>query len=182
MIIVDKYIKPDHFQIGKKLGDGADGEVFEYNDKVIKFSISFDDSYLQKIDLLKCLKEANEKPYVKIYEFKHLLSTKTKYQDVEIYYSILEKLNKISDDEKKLFHTLICHEDQNKIKTRSKNEVDKIIDELNYYLDFNKDKVILFLDQLKNSKFNHLDIHVRNVMKDSFGNFKLIDLDRIEKI
>ena len=38
-----------NFELGQKLGDGADGEVFEYQNRIIKFSILFDTSRYDSI-------------------------------------------------------------------------------------------------------------------------------------
>ena len=46
-------------------------------------------------------------------------------------------------------------------------------------LDFSAEKVRLFCDNIRKVPAHHLDIHVRNIMKNDLGEFKLIDLDRV---
>ena len=47
-------------------------------------------------------------------------------------------------------------------------------------LDFDEEKVIFFVNNFKKSPIIHNDVHVRNIMKDCDGNFKMIDFDRAE--
>jgi len=47
-------------------------------------------------------------------------------------------------------------------------------------LDFDAEKVTLFCNNIRTAPVSHLDIHVRNIMKNDTGDYKLIDLDRIE--
>ena len=92
----------------------------------------------------------------------------------------MDKLNKISEDEKKVFHTILCHEDLNKKKNFSNDKILTMLNGMIKGLDFNFEKVIMFYEAQKSSIIKHNDFHVRNIMKDNFGNFKFIDLDRLD--
>jgi thiamine kinase-like enzyme len=90
----------------------------------------------------------------------------------------MEKLHPLSEDEIKVFHSLVSHEDQNKIKKYSSLEINKILQGLSIGLDFDLHKVMFFCKNLNKLTIQHSDLHPRNLMKDSDGNFKLIDFDR----
>jgi hypothetical protein len=47
-------------------------------------------------------------------------------------------------------------------------------------LDFDADKVTLFCQNLHQAHVLHDDIHVRNIMKDATGHYRLVDLDRAQ--
>jgi len=185
---IHKYIAEFPIIPGKEIGVGADGQVFELpNNLVIKYSILFDyDNNLQNNfnSRSNILNSINSSAFVKIYEFKKVLESSrlfdNKQQSYIVYYYIMDKLNKISEDESKVFHTLLSHEDSNKVKSYSIKEITNICNDLSKYLDFNTNKVIEFITNYQNSEFIHLDIHPRNIMK-SNEDFKLIDLDRIAK-
>ena len=183
-----KYISEFPIVPGKEIGIGADGQVFDLpNNKAIKYSILFD--YNQNIHnifnkRLNVFKTLDENVFVKIYDYKKVLeSTRTfdeQNQTYIVYYYVMDKLSKISDDESKVFHTLLSHEDANIIKDYSTQQIINICNDLSKFLDFNKNKVMDFIFNYKSSKFIHLDLHPRNIMKLN-EEFKLIDLDRITK-
>lgn len=178
-----------------KLGDGADGEVFDIaddNGKVIKFCILYqnDDHYLPDVynqvkDVLDYLINTPVHTYARVYSQKYMGEfSRTVWggekQNYIMYYYIMEKLNKISEDESKVFHSLISHEDRGIKKNFSILKIKEMLQGMGKSLDFDAEKVIFFIDNLNNNQITHLDIHVRNIMKDSNGNFKLIDFDRAQ--
>jgi serine/threonine protein kinase len=178
-----------------KLGDGADGEVFEIEgepNKVIKFCfvVQKDDSdlYQTYLDVSKLLTSLSTNPlptYAHVYEHRYLGEyTRIVWGNLSeqylLYYYIMEKLFKLSEDEKKVFHTIACHEDQQKKKNFSLGKVKEMLRDMSAALDFDAEKVTFFCDNLRKAPVKHLDIHVRNIMKDTSGNFKLIDFDRAE--
>jgi len=180
---------------GPNLGSGADGETFSIIDNenlVIKFSIIYDnidsdniDSLLEKrIKIFKSIIDTKPEHLVNIYECDYVGEnyriTVGENQRFIIYYYVMDKLNKISEDEKKVFHTILCHEDLNKIKNYSNNKVIKMLRGMSSSLDFNFEKIMLFYEARKISKIKYNDFHVRNIMKDNFGNFKFVDLDRCD--
>jgi len=91
----------------------------------------------------------------------------------------MEKLNKTTDDEKKVFYSLLSHEDRNVKKNYSLASATDMLRGMQRGLDFDYNKVFRFYRVLKESKFYHMDLHPRNIMKDTDGNFKLIDFDRV---
>lgn len=182
------------FSLGKELGAGNDGQVFELKNeptKVIKFSILFDlnfngESYLQSKynELSKCFDviKKNNTIFAKIINYQQIGFFKRKFdnneQDYLLHYYIMEKCEKLSEDEKKVFHTILSHEDQGLIKKFSEKKFDEILFGLARGLDFDSKKIRLFYESVMASEIKHLDLHIRNIMKDSFENYKMIDFDR----
>lgn len=185
--------------LGNSCGDGSDGEVFEIiNDslKVMKISIIYDLNFNNDLDsqyskLCKVLHELITEPpiicshvyeYGKIGTFKRdcLINNKIESQSYLLHYYVMEKCFKLTEDEKKVFHTIICHEDRGIIKKFSRENLKEILFGLSRGLDFDQERVIFFYESLMILKLNHNDIHVRNIMKDSFGNYKLVDFDKVE--
>jgi hypothetical protein len=182
------------FPLSSRLGDGADGEVFELKDttdKVIKFSVLYeypgedlDTKYDQICRTLDFIKMYKPDSYARVYEHKTLgrytrpFAGSNQGQKYILYYYFMEKLLKISEDEKRVFHSILSHEDKNLNKNFSINKIKKMLTGMSMGLDFDEKKVILFVESLKMSKVCHNDLHVRNIMKDFNGNFKLIDFDR----
>lgn len=174
----------------KEIGYGADGKVYDFDDKVVKISFSIENDYLNKSKIYNYLKNNEHKCFAKVYDFNFLgiIEQERKYKGIqcdydyssyyEVCFSILEKLDKISDDEKKVFHTLLCHEDMNRKKDSSFKNIKSITSSLSKGLEFSEEKVLYFCTQYKTCAVKHNDIHVRNIMKDKFNNFKLIDFDR----
>lgn len=174
-----------------KLGDGADGEVFDIVDdpyKVIKFCLlletmnNFNDYYNQMRSAIKHLQDHPSHTYARVYTYAYLgefsRGEAWSEQKFILYYYIMEKLYKTSEDERKVFHTILSHEDNNINKNYSLVEVRKMLKGLSRGLDFDAEKVIFFCNNFKKTPVIHNDIHVRNIMKDADGNFKLIDFDR----
>lgn len=181
------------FKIINRLGDGADGEVFELEDnKVLKLCIyntssdaDAETKYKYISDVLLTLKNNNAKIFASVYEFGHLGKyTKTLYNNEEqkyiLYYYIMEKLNKISEDEKKVFHSILSHEDRGLKKNFSILKIKEMLRGMSKGLDFDTKRVIFFCENIAKQAICHNDIHPRNIMKDNSGNFKLIDFDRCE--
>jgi thiamine kinase-like enzyme len=90
----------------------------------------------------------------------------------------MEKLQKITEDEGRVFHSILSHEDSGKIKDFSNEKIQELLFGMRA-LDFDAEQVTLFCNNIKTPHLSHLDIHTRNIMKDDKGNFKLIDLDRV---
>jgi len=196
---VVKYLTDIRFQnlinlIDKKIGDGADGEVFTLKDTadVAKFSIYYcwnNENLQQVIDSRldsSYLVKGNANVFVSLFEFKHLLSGSRTVvngnQDYAIFFSRMEKLNKISEDEKKVFHSTLSHQDSNVKKDLSLDKISNMLDGLSIGLDFNRKKVFNFIKQVQNLAsigIQYTDLHPRNIMKTKDGDFKLIDIDRI---
>ena len=180
-----------------RLGDGADGEVFSIVDvpnKVLKLGIfyerhdkGFEEYYKHIQKVLDFLITAQPDAYAYVYEQGYLgtYTRKAEHwrsgeQKFIIYYYTMEKLNKITDDEKKVFHTILSHEDRGIEKNFSSDKIREMLEGMSRGLDFDAEKITLFCDNIKKAPVSHLDIHVRNIMKDGTGNFKLIDLDRVK--
>ena len=193
MNVLDKCSNLISFQLKEKLGDGADGEVFQLEDseKVIKLSILYDLDY--NTDLIQKFKNISKnistiqknklKHFAAIYEYGLVCRSSRKTflgeQKFIIYYYVMEKLFKLTIDERKVFHTILSHEDLNLEKKFSSHQLDSILNGLSFGLDFDFTKVRNFYFQTIENSIQHNDLHVRNIMKDKFGCFKLIDFDRI---
>lgn len=179
--------------VGKKIAEGADGEVYHLlNDKnkVIKFSVC----YLWKEEnpkeivysRLEGFSKVQKNPdlFAKLYEYSYVgegdrdtVNGKQKYL---LFSYVMEKCYPITDDEKKVFHSLISHEDNNLVKQFSKEKTIDILKGLSVGLDFDFKLVLDFIDQLQKTTVKYTDIHPRNIMKDALGKFKFIDFDRID--
>jgi len=182
---------------GERLGEGADGEVFEIEGdttKVIKLGILYErhdrgflNYYRQIQRVLDYLMHAHPTAYARVYEHGYLGTHSRKMpawksgtQNFIIYYYIMERLQKITEDERRIFHSILSHEDRGIEKNFSPEKVREMLEGMGRSLDFDAEKVRLFCDNIRGASISHLDIHVRNIMKNEAGDFKLIDLDRIE--
>jgi serine/threonine protein kinase len=181
-----------------KLGDGADGEVFDiegHPDKVIKFCVLYDTgnrpikkTFKQIDGLLDYLTENPASAYARVHshgylgEYSRPISWSKNGQAFILYYYVMEKLQKITEDERKVFHSIVSHEDRGIKKNFSSDKIKEMLTGMAYGLDFDVERVMFFYDNFKNTPVSHLDIHVRNIMKDSGGNFKLVDFDRAQFI
>lgn len=184
-------------QPNERLGEGADGEVFSIIDdpfRALKLGILYERhdrgflAYYKHIEeVLAYLIGAQPSAYARVYEQGYLgsysrtmASWKSGQQKFIIYYYIMEKLRKITEDERKLFHSILSHEDRGIDKDYPLEKIQEMLQGMSRGLDFDAEKVILFCRNIKEAPVLHLDIHVRNIMKNEAGDFKLIDLDRIE--
>lgn len=189
--IYKKYCGNDlPYELGNRLGFGIDGTVYSISNsnKVIKISILYNNgnlmlSYNEIKKVLDYLIESRPSVCAGVYEygFDSIECSDEYWQRPFIgYYYVMEKLDEISDDESKVFHSILSHEDSNIIKNYSNFKIKKILNGLSSGLDFDKKKITLFCESLKRETFIHSDIHSRNIMKDGGGYFKLIDFDRMK--
>lgn len=184
--------------IGRSLGDGSDGQVFQLSNdssRVIKISALFCyfdediDSHLNKIEqaLIHLIVNPDDS-YARVYDYKNLGKYSREIfsdrislgeeQEYYLYHYVMERCFKLSEDEKKVFHSILCHEDRGIEKNYTTPQLKNILTGLSKGLDFDENKVMLFCDNLKRSRLRHLDLHVRNIMKSNSGDFKLVDFDR----
>lgn len=184
------------FELSDRLGDGADGEVFDIKNqpnKVIKLCVLYEypnaplqQSFAKINNTLNYLMEHIPGTYARVYKYEYLglfnrsIEWSDSGQNYILYYYVMEKLLKISEDEKKVFHSIICHEDRNLKKNYSIFKIKKMLQGMRRALDFDERQVIFFYQHLNDNNIIHHDIHVRNIMKDKEGNFKLIDFDRCD--
>jgi len=183
-----------YYPLGQEIGVGSDGQVFEIlNDpnKVIKFCIIYD-CYNQPIhklyndtkNSLDYIKRCQPCVCTRVYEHDLLIrssrQTVNGSQDYLIHYYVMEKLYKTTADERKVFHSILSHEDRGIIKDYTEPIVRDMLQGMRRGLDFDIEKVILFYNNLINSPIRHPDIHVRNIMKNKQGEYRLIDFDNIK--
>src|ERR1700722_20210678 len=105
------------FALGPEIGSGVDGQVFEKMgelDRVIKISMTHQSGYVQIDNTLAHMQHLWH--FAKLYSYGPIFT----YHDGEavvtktIFYVEIEKLFPLTEDERKLFHTLLSHEDANK--------------------------------------------------------------------
>ena len=181
--------------ITDKISDGADGEVFNLDysqNKVIKLSVLYEtndvpleNSYYKINKVLHHIRYKSSPTYVCVHTYDYMIfSSREIYnksqQRFVLYYYVMDKLKKISDDERKVFDSLISHGDSGKEKNFSLPKIKEMISGLNRGLDFDPEKVYSFCEAIQNDPVKHLDLHSRNVMKNDQGYFKCVDLDRCE--
>ena len=178
------------------MGDGADGETFVIADepnKVMKLSVIYDrfedspqEIYFGQIAPVLDYLMLNSPPMcVAVYEHgylgeysRKLVNWREGKQKFVIHYCIMERLITLSEDEKRVLHSVVSHEDRKIEKDLGPTKIKEIVEGLARGLDFDAEKVILFCEQLREAFLSHSDIHPRNIMKDVNGNFKLVDFDR----
>jgi len=165
--------------IGNKIGEGTSGVVHEYNSHVIKISIISDkvtfNSLSDKFNYL--IDEKSITPFAKLINYK--LFGRIPNSNLEMYYYVMEKLEPLSEDEVKVFHTILSHEFFNKTKQYTPAQLNDVLNNLSRGLDFDKDEVTFFYNQVKNHPIQHMDVHCTNIMKKQ-QQFKLIDFDYLE--
>lgn len=181
--------EPLPFILGKCLGQGNQGIVYEdLNDttKVIKLSIIYDDFNKISLDdkfvlIEKIYKYIINNPHssvVKIYSFDKLYSGSQPIFEWEhkyiVYYSIMEKLNILSENEVKVFKT-ICDAFNKDLK--SERSIEEILKEMKDWFDVDDKKILNFYNSLSDLKINNKDFQPRNIMKDKDNNYYIIDFD-----
>lgn len=181
------------YQLGPELGfDGANGQVFclpNTNDLVIKLAVLFDYPFQDFNKKLKQIEQVlsytqTHRPhmYVNVFEYDQILesfrSSVNGPQKFFSYYYVMEKCYPITDDEKKVFHSILSHEDSNKKKFFSSSKLKEMLYGMSFGLEFDLDQVEKFYYDSMNSFVYQADNNPRNIMKDKFGNFKWIDLDQ----
>lgn len=164
---------------------GVHGESYYLNQRVFKITANYNNVgyiesfYAKQSSIFDYLIKHEEEPFVKLFNYGFFGEFKNSKSSFISYYYVMENLNYITQDEGKVFHSLLSHEDRNISKNYSMPEIKKIIKNLQRGLDFSDKAVILFCDEIKKSNIMHFDIHPRNIMKDKMGKFKLIDLDTL---
>ncbi len=171
--------------VGEFLGRGFHGDVWTVpgvEDKVIKFSRIVEAMTQQPLkefynNLTEVLAEQQNNAYpcyVKIFNISFLYEgirfhpkNPTLGQKFILYSTLMEKLIPLSLDEKKLFDTI----------TTAKSPIDFLVASQAGWLNFDQQKVMTFHNQIESTPIKHGDYRSPNIMKDSEGNFKLIDLD-----
>lgn len=168
----------------EQIGRGVDGEVFDlvgFPNKVIKLCKTSDfqkfESFILVVDRLFYYPTHI---HARVYDRGGMSFYPGKEYGYALYWYVMEKLLPISDDEQKVFHTILSHEDRNIVKNYTSSELEKILEGLRRGLDFDAERVKFLCDGIRTSPIKHLDIHPRNIMKNAAGDFKLIDFDRVQ--
>lgn len=167
--------------LGEQIGKGVDGSVYLLGEnQVIKLSSSYDQTLLAE------LADGYYHHYVRVDDFGVLTSP---YDDCSLrgdedqtHFTVMERLLPLTTDEKKVFHSILSHEDRGLSKFLTPEQLHTALDGLEAGLEFDRKQVVKFYAQVVLSSLTHLDLHERNILKDKNGAFKLIDLNRIAKI
>lgn len=192
-----KVIQQHNFQLSysleNEIGYGADGQVFNIADdpsKVIKLCILYERDNFDlpkelgvREQVLNYLIDNSSRAYANVYDYSKLGDGERSWfgnqkQKYSIYYYVMEKLEELSKDETRVFHSVLSHEDRGVVKNMSSKKIKEILFGLKVGLDFPEENIILFIEELKRSQIRHLDLHTRNIMKTGTGEFKMIDFDR----
>jgi serine/threonine protein kinase len=182
-------ILPSMFAVAQVLGNGSNGEAYLLNDgTVLKVSVLMDwgnegfdvrEEYARIWWLLRQVKQEIPPHLVRIFDLGVLACGQLDKQPYTIYYYRMEHLQPLTEDEYKVFQTVISHEDRQLIKRYQPAELSAVLQGLEKGLEFDLDRVKDFYHHIQFSRFKHLDLHPRNVLKAKDGEFKLIDLDRM---
>ena len=181
------------FLLGEEIGSGVDGQIFEKKDnpsRVIKISCTDNtwehSNYHRLAEILLYLDFKSYWHFAKMYDHGPLHtfdeSTGSLRKVFTIHYIEMEKLLPLSEDEVKIFHTLLSHEDANKKKEFNTDQILSMVNKLSEYLVLDKVKVCGFCFAIMDCYLKHKDLHPRNIMKNAEGNFRLIDFDRLELV
>lgn len=182
-------VQPD-----ERLGDGADGEVLSIvgdPNRVIKLGVIYDNpvrpltTYASIQQVLDYLVETQPCVYARVYQHGYLgqfqrpvVDQRRKYQPFLLYYYVMERLSKLSEDEKKVFHSILDHEDRGVAKEYPMHKIEEMLRGMSRGLDFDFDRVMMLCGDLRRLPILHLDIAARNIMKNAAGDYKLVDMDR----
>lgn len=171
------------------IGRGVDGDVYDLSNGMVMKLSTFKESNLDLLEnSIKRITEVfdfiiknNPATYAKVYEcviYNHILQINGGVAEYLLQFSTkLEKLNELSLDEKKVFDSILSHQDSGSTKNYSISKIKEMLIGMGTALDFNFKKIMFFCRNLEPG-IRHNDIHTRNIMKDNSGNFKLIDFDR----
>lgn len=178
------------YEVDDEVGYGVHGQVFGIASdpsKVIKFSTLYEtstaiESEFKKInDAQNFLINQNHPNLAKVFETGLLMKGVRIFaglkQQYYIYYLVMERLQKLTQDEAKVIKTVCDFYNKDQLFTKP---LPLLIEELTGWFSFNKHNVLEFHRFLTSGPIKHNDVHRRNIMKDAAGNFKLIDFDRIE--
>lgn len=184
--------KNTNLSVGKLLNEGAQGKVYnikEHRNKIVKISMLYDrdaspieDIFSNIQNIYFWIKDNPQDVLVKIFEFGKLTEGERPFypfikdQKYISYYSIQEKLLRISLDEMKVFDAVSDYHN----KFNSQKSLQESIIDLKGYFNFDFDKVLAFCCNLQKLPIDNHDFRHCNIMKDKNDNFKLIDFDLAE--
>lgn len=180
--------------VGDQLGHGgADGEVFsllENPEQVIKFSIIYDypcapykKEYDRITNVLAYL--TSEHPNTCACVSVHGKLAEGSRQNVTfgdqkylLHSYVMEKCFPLTDEEKKVFHSIITPQK----RFKKSGQAEKILSGLSKGFDFDFEKIVSFVKGVSLLPFTHSDLGPLNIMKTVSGKYVLIDFDRAKMI
>jgi thiamine kinase-like enzyme len=200
--------KNTNLSVGKFIDDGAQGKVYnikEHRNKIVKISMLYDRdvSPIEEIfsniqNIYFWIKDNPQDVLVKIFEFGKLTEGERPFypfikdQKYISYFSIQEKLIKLSVVEEKVFRNLAYnmtqyyHTDEPFFTQNLADDplfyknLPDFLKSLKEKFDFDQNKILNFYSNLEKLQIYHNDFRPENIMKDKKGNFKLIDFDLSE--
>lgn len=153
--------------LGERIGSGVDGVVYALNDgTVVKFTPILDQQLIAEITT------GQHPHFVEVLDFGRI---------DDLYFIVMERLNPLTDDEAKVFHTILSHEDRNLTKVHTPVVLASILRGLSTGLEFDLAEVMSFYAAVVLSTMSHNDLHPRNIMRANDGKFKLVDLNRLTR-
>ena len=183
-----------HFQLEECMGAGMDGECYSLvgdPNRVVKLSVlcqrpgsSLADQYQAIEDVLATIMHDHPQAYIYVYGQEYLGAYHLKDhpwfgdQNIILYYYLMDRLLPLTEDECKVFHSILSHEDRGVEKDLSPPKLRKILEGMGRGLEFDYPKVVQFCQHIQQAPVEHCDLHPRNILKDNNNNFKLIDVDR----
>lgn len=185
--------KIPRIDMNRKLGGGADGEVYPSLDdptQVYKLCImhdQFQEPVLSRYDRLSTifsfLRDTPPNSYGRVFNFSKVeLSEEAakRYSNgafIFHYYS-MEKLERPTDDEIRVLESLISC--QGGIRYNYSMDATRVLLEgLIKGLTFNMEKMMTFANDYVLCPIIQTDLHTGNILKDKEGNFKVVDFDRL---
>lgn len=181
--------------LGERLGDGADGEVFaltNQSDRVIKLGVilqrtsrSPEDTYQDMKEVLSALVDRQSNAYVRVHEYGELYRGSRPWgdgmQNFLLYYYTMDKLRELMPDERAVFAAILEHPDRIISSNCNPAVLERFLQEWCGGLDIDRPRVMLLFDRYQSAAIEHQDLHQRNIMKDADGDYKLIDIERTIK-
>ena len=89
----------------------------------------------------------------------------------------MDKLNKLSGNEYKMFYNLLPHEQEVRNNISDK-KIECVLQDTEHSFSIDCAKILKFCEHIKKSPVSHQDLHPQNVMINNIGEYRLIDLDR----
>ena len=163
--------------LGTEIGSGVHGQVYTliHNpNHVVKLSV-LADVFLSAVE--RQYHFVMQHPHSTLAQvFDHQPIHHDDELHITIYSATLERLYPLDEDEQRVMKSVVMdyNDSTNTLDARQH------IEELQHWLDFDRQKVMDFYTALSTLPVIHRDFHRRNIMKDKLGNFKLIDFELIE--
>ena len=184
--------------VGKFLGAGHYGEAYEIDggDRVLKISIAKSEIEADKIlDKVRSIDNLNSDAFVKVYDYGILCDVDVPNDRYMVksgiaYFYIMERLLPLSTDEKKVAaRTLSDLSDMTKLPNYEQNLKKYLFSKGRQYKrdgDIEEGKpdslsqAVDLFNRMRSAGAGHRDAHGQNIMQNTDGQYKMIDLEQAE--